>query len=170
MRASLWRSGKYCNSNTILIMCCRQTGRCILCKPALNMWRNTNSHVTLSTAGCFEPLRRQSGNKYKPVQLGQTGNMQKYELDIHFLLSCLRNWIKAVQLHGVDADALWGRYPPPLQEHKYCSTIARNKETLDPLNLHFLHFLLHSIKALYLTQRDSCWKAAKALSTLFFPP
>lgn len=70
MRASLWRSGKYCNSNTILIMCCRQTGRCILCKPALNMWRNTNSHVTLSTAGCFEPLRRQSGNKYKPVQLG----------------------------------------------------------------------------------------------------
>lgn len=69
----------------------------------------------------------------------------------------------------MDADALWGRYPPPLQEHKYCSTIARNKETLDPLNLHFLHFLLHSIKALYLTQRDSCWKAAKALSTLFFP-
>lgn len=41
---------------------------------------------------------------------------------------------------------------------------------LDLLNLHFLRFLLHSIKALYLTQRDSCWKGVKTFLTLFFPP
>lgn len=47
---------------------------------------------------------------------------------------------------------------------------SEDKETLDTLNSHFLHFLPYSIKTLYLTQRDSCWKATKALSTLFFPP
>lgn len=41
---------------------------------------------------------------------------------------------------------------------------------LDLLNLYFPHFLLHSIKALYLTQRDSCWKGAKAFSHFVFSP
>lgn len=53
---------------------------------------------------------------------------------------------------------------PRLLEHKYCFTA-------DLLNVHFLHFLRYSIKALYLTLRNSCWKGAKAFSpTLFFPP
>lgn len=42
--------------------------------------------------------------------------------------------------------------------------MARNQELLDLLNLHFLHFLLHSIKDLYQTARDSCWKGAKTFS------
>lgn len=48
--------------------------------------------------------------------------------------------------------------------------MARNKEPLEPLNLHFLNFLLHSIKAFYLTQRNSCWKGAKAFFPLCFFP
>lgn len=58
-----------------------------------------------------------------------------------------------------------------MHEHKYCSTTGINKETLDLLNLDFLHFLLHSVKDLYLTQRQSCWKRAKAFFSLcFFSP
>lgn len=58
-----------------------------------------------------------------------------------------------------------------MQEPKYCSTTGINKETLDLLNLDFLHFLLHSVKDLYLTQRHSCWKRAKAFFSLcFFHP
>lgn len=49
--------------------------------------------------------------------------------------------------------------------------MARNQELLGLLNLHFLHFLFHSIKDLYLTPRDSCWKGAQVVSHfVFFTP
>lgn len=61
---------------------------------------------------------------------------------------CFPDWHEReinMQKNAGDPPDLRNQYPSILQEHKHCFTIVGKKETLDRPNLHFLHFLPHSI-------------------------